>query len=137
MIPDQLRLTVSLPQLLQEIKSRETFVQFVGRFQLKMATCGLKQESVLLYQDVEQSPYQRDFAMSGKFLHFLQSENIGSPDGDPIIYFGHYTYQMISFQKGFLVILNPSFLIFNKSHETFGVCRMDTMIMHTVVIELI
>ena len=26
----------------------------------------------------------RDFAMSGKFLHFLQSENIGSPDGDPI-----------------------------------------------------
>ena len=52
-----------------------------------MATCGLKQEAVLLHQDVEQSPYQHHVTLQcpANFLHFLQSENIGSPDGDPII----------------------------------------------------
>ena len=56
------------------------------------ATYCLKQEVVLLYQDLELRAKRslsrlasRDFVMSGKFLHFLQSENIGSPDGDPIM----------------------------------------------------
>ena len=56
------------------------------------ATYCLKQEVVLLYQDLELRAKRslsrfasRDFVMSGKFSPLpAQSENIGSPDGDPI-----------------------------------------------------
>ena len=64
-----------------------------------MATCGLKQEAVLLYQNLEQRAtflivhtsmtFIHSFIYShvtlqcpANFLHFLQSENIGSADGD-------------------------------------------------------
>ena len=55
-----------------------------------MATCSLKQEAVLFHENLELRAIKnlltgfasRDFAMS---LHFLQSVNIGSRDGDPIL----------------------------------------------------
>ena len=54
----------------------------------------LKTEVVMLYQNMEliKEPkgyfpefYHVTLQYPANFLHFLQSENIGSPDGDPII----------------------------------------------------
>ena len=47
-----------------------------------MATCGLKQEAVLLL--IVHTSITWLCNVRQIFLHFLQSENIGSPDGDPI-----------------------------------------------------
>ena len=44
-----------------------------------MATCGLQQEAVMLHRNFEQC-----LQCPANFLHFLKSENIGSPNCGPV-----------------------------------------------------
>ena len=63
-------------------KSRVAFVQFVGRPQLKNGNLRLKTGSC----SASYCPHSITWLCNVRqiFLHFLQSENIGWPDGDPI-----------------------------------------------------
>ena len=73
----------------------KAFVQFVGRPQLKngnlwlkTGSCSASSESGAKSQ-IPYCSYQHHVTLQcpAYFLHFLQTENIGSPDGDPITLF--------------------------------------------------